>query len=130
MPDEPEDQPSLEQSPGHLDALFRLLNEQGARLCAPSNEEGSSIGEGSSIEGSSAEESTPEKSRGKGEAIRRVVVRSEDEAAGGQVTAVQAAIRNGWQLVDIALREQPDEEGRSLAFTLQREDCGSRTPAR
>jgi nitrogen fixation protein len=125
MPDEPEDQSSSRQSPGHLDALFRLLNEQEAHLCAPSNEEGFSIGEGFS-----AEESTPEKSLEREEAIQRVVVRSEKEAAGGQVTAVQAALRNGWQLVDIALREESAEEGRSLAFTLRREDCGPRAPAR
>jgi hypothetical protein len=119
MPDEPEDRSSLERPPEHLDALFRLLSQQGARLCEPTSEEASFD-----------EETAPGRSGGNRPQIRRVIVRSEDAAANGRVTAVQAALRNGWELVDIALRERPGEEGRNLAFTLRREDCGSERPTR
>lgn len=49
---------------------------------------------------------------------RRVIVRPEAEAADGQVTAIQAALRNGWRLVDIDLRAE--WEDRRLAFVLHR----------
>jgi len=51
---------------------------------------------------------------------RQVIVRSEKEAANGQVTAVQAALRNGWRLVDIRLRDGNGEAERRLAFVLRR----------
>jgi len=56
---------------------------------------------------------------------RRVIVRPEAEAADGQVTAVQAALRNGWRLVDIELRTEG--EGRRLAFVLHRSDRPTRS---
>ena len=49
---------------------------------------------------------------------RRVIVRPEAEAADGQVTAVQAALRNGWRLVNIDLRAEGED--RRLAFVLHR----------
>jgi hypothetical protein len=64
---------------------------------------------------------------------RKVIVRSEKGASDGQVTAVQAAIRNGWRLVDIEVREETGEEDdptegekRRLAFILRRPDAPSR----
>jgi hypothetical protein len=48
---------------------------------------------------------------------RRVIMRPEEEAADGQVAAVQAALRNGWRLVDIDLRTEEGE--RRLAFVLR-----------
>jgi len=98
---------------GHLAALFRLLQKHAPCAADPAS-------------------SPPEPSRPDDEAApsreQHVIVRSAEEAARGQVTAVQAALRNGWKLVDIELREETDQKERRLAFVLQRTSPPSAPP--
>jgi len=92
-------------STGYLQALFTLL-----RKWTPYS---------SSVAGSDAREGSAKETRTSAPSQkRRVIIRAEEEAADGQVAAVQAALRNGWRLIDIELRTETEE--RRLAFVLHR----------
>ena len=98
------DAPASPSSSGYLRALFALLKKWAP--CTPA----ATDRELSSASREHAGEIAPS-----GE--RRVIMRPEEEAADGQVAAVQAALRNGWRLVDIDLRTEEGE--RRLAFVLR-----------
>jgi len=103
---------------GYLEALCQLLRG-GASATSATDRTGSREAGGEEPPSPSSE--------------RKVIVRSEKGASEGRVTAVQAAIRNGWRLADIEVREETREEEdategeqRRLAFILRRPDSPSR----
>jgi hypothetical protein len=95
---------------GYLESLYRLLQRKASQETATVRTERREETGASPLPSSE----------------RRVIVRSEEKASDGQMAAVQAAIRNGWRLVDIELREATDGEERKLAFILRGPDAPSR----
>jgi len=99
------DETTSRSSPGYLQALFKLLKEWGPYATHAAD--------------SISNDTTVRRPRNRAPSQeRRVIVYPEKETTNGRVAAVQAAVQNGWRLVDIDLRTEGKK--RRLAFVLHR----------